>query len=227
MSILFFFLAKPHLHNVTRRQSNHKPQNVFFCRKSPIHWSASRSISFHGEVWRWERRAGGPGLCFWEISWIPKGYLWWRWKCEKGRWKPHPNGQQHTSRYFLFLMVLSKFNEPVLCFRKYLIFLTFSDPGFLADIENWKKDLAQYSSQYVGQTLVYLNGTFEECRFRECNLGNLICDAMVITTVNIIILNVFTQSVIIVYTESSSCFRCCSVYLPLRQNTWISTSYWI
>ncbi|XP_040916864.1 snake venom 5'-nucleotidase-like [Toxotes jaculatrix] len=53
------------------------------------------------------------------------------------------------------------------------------DPGVLADIEEWKKDLAQYSSQYVGQTLVYLNGTFEECRFRECNLGNLICDAMI------------------------------------------------
>ncbi|TKS86675.1 5'-nucleotidase [Collichthys lucidus] len=53
------------------------------------------------------------------------------------------------------------------------------DPGFLADIKKWKKDLAQYSSQYVGQTLVYLNGTFEECRFRECNLGNLICDAMI------------------------------------------------
>lgn len=53
------------------------------------------------------------------------------------------------------------------------------DPGVLADVEKWKKDLAQYSSQYVGQTLVYLNGTFEECRFRECNLGNLICDAMI------------------------------------------------
>nr|XP_057946130.1 5'-nucleotidase [Doryrhamphus excisus] len=53
------------------------------------------------------------------------------------------------------------------------------DPAILADIQNWKKDLAQYSSQYVGQTLVYLNGSFEECRFRECNLGNLICDAMV------------------------------------------------
>ncbi|XP_037602261.1 snake venom 5'-nucleotidase-like [Sebastes umbrosus] len=53
------------------------------------------------------------------------------------------------------------------------------DPGVLADIEEWKKDLAHYSSQYVGQTLVYLNGTFEECRFRECNLGNLICDAMI------------------------------------------------
>ncbi|XP_076021623.1 snake venom 5'-nucleotidase-like [Genypterus blacodes] len=53
------------------------------------------------------------------------------------------------------------------------------DPAILADIQVWKKDLAQYSAQYVGQTLVYLNGTFEECRFRECNLGNLICDAMV------------------------------------------------
>ncbi|XP_070698516.1 snake venom 5'-nucleotidase-like [Pempheris klunzingeri] len=53
------------------------------------------------------------------------------------------------------------------------------DAGILADIEKWKKDLAKYSSQYVGQTLVYLNGTFEECRFRECNLGNLICDAMI------------------------------------------------
>ncbi|XP_069575112.1 snake venom 5'-nucleotidase-like [Brachyistius frenatus] len=53
------------------------------------------------------------------------------------------------------------------------------DPDILADIAKWKKDLAHYSSQYVGQTLVYLNGTFEECRFRECNLGNLICDAMI------------------------------------------------
>ncbi|XP_073339299.1 snake venom 5'-nucleotidase-like [Pagrus major] len=53
------------------------------------------------------------------------------------------------------------------------------DPEVLADVGKWKKGLAQYSSQYVGQTLVYLNGTFEECRFRECNLGNLICDAMI------------------------------------------------
>ncbi|XP_057714623.1 5'-nucleotidase [Corythoichthys intestinalis] len=53
------------------------------------------------------------------------------------------------------------------------------DPNILADVEKWKEQLAQYSKQYVGQTLVYLNGSFEECRFRECNLGNLICDAMV------------------------------------------------
>ncbi|XP_028251528.1 5'-nucleotidase-like [Parambassis ranga] len=53
------------------------------------------------------------------------------------------------------------------------------DAGILADVAKWKVDLAQYSSHYVGQTLVYLNGTFQECRFRECNIGNLICDATV------------------------------------------------
>ncbi|KAJ8270817.1 hypothetical protein GJAV_G00119610 [Gymnothorax javanicus] len=53
------------------------------------------------------------------------------------------------------------------------------DLGVRADVDEWKKSLANYSSLYVGKTLVYLNGTFEECRFRECNLGNLICDAMV------------------------------------------------
>ncbi|KAG8011533.1 Snake venom 5'-nucleotidase [Nibea albiflora] len=41
-----------------------------------------------------------------------------------------------------------------------------------------EKNLANYSAQVVGETLVFLNGTTEECRFRECNLGNLICDAM-------------------------------------------------
>lgn len=58
------------------------------------------------------------------------------------------------------------------------------DPGVLADIKEWRKSLANYSSQYVGQTLVYLNGTFKECRYRECNLGNLICDAMVRVTLS-------------------------------------------
>lgn len=53
------------------------------------------------------------------------------------------------------------------------------DPVILAEVEKWKGNLSQYSSQFVGRTLVYLNGTFEECRFRECNLGNLICDAMI------------------------------------------------
>uniref|UniRef100_A0A8C2PWI9 5'-nucleotidase n=1 Tax=Cyprinus carpio TaxID=7962 RepID=A0A8C2PWI9_CYPCA len=56
---------------------------------------------------------------------------------------------------------------------------TAPDPVIQAEVDAWRKNLANYSAQHVGQTLVYLNGTFEECRFRECNLGNLICDAMV------------------------------------------------
>ncbi|KPP62771.1 5'-nucleotidase-like, partial [Scleropages formosus] len=55
----------------------------------------------------------------------------------------------------------------------------YTDLDIRAEVEEWKKKLSNYSSQVIGQTLVYLNGTFEECRFRECNLGNLICDAMV------------------------------------------------
>ncbi|XP_078412917.1 5'-nucleotidase [Cetorhinus maximus] len=53
------------------------------------------------------------------------------------------------------------------------------DEVLLADVNNWKKALAKYSKEVIGQTLVYLNGTSEECRNRECNLGNLICDAMI------------------------------------------------
>ncbi|XP_022625844.1 5'-nucleotidase-like [Seriola dumerili] len=52
------------------------------------------------------------------------------------------------------------------------------DPEVLADVEEWKKNLANYSAQVVGKTQVFLKGD-AECRFRECNLGNLICDAMV------------------------------------------------
>ncbi|KAM6915487.1 snake venom 5'-nucleotidase-like [Xenentodon cancila] len=52
------------------------------------------------------------------------------------------------------------------------------DPEVLAEVEEWKKNLANYSSQEVGKTLVFLNGTTQACRFQECNLGNLICDAM-------------------------------------------------
>uniref|UniRef100_A0A3B3DXX2 5'-nucleotidase n=1 Tax=Oryzias melastigma TaxID=30732 RepID=A0A3B3DXX2_ORYME len=53
------------------------------------------------------------------------------------------------------------------------------DPKVLRVVEEWKKNLANYSSQIVGKTLVFLNGSAEACRFQECNLGNLICDAMV------------------------------------------------
>lgn len=59
------------------------------------------------------------------------------------------------------------------------MYASYPDPEVLAEVEEWKKNLANYSTLVVGKTLVFLNGTSEECRFRECNLGDLICDAMV------------------------------------------------
>eukprot|EP00062_Callorhinchus_milii_P009720 gi/632953828/ref/XP_007892636.1/ PREDICTED: 5'-nucleotidase [Callorhinchus milii] len=53
------------------------------------------------------------------------------------------------------------------------------DPAILREVNEWKKPLAHYSKEIIGQTLVYLNGTNVECRYRECNMGNLICDAAV------------------------------------------------
>ncbi|XP_053566466.1 5'-nucleotidase [Bombina bombina] len=53
------------------------------------------------------------------------------------------------------------------------------DPVLLAEVNKWKEQLSNYSSQEIGKTLVYLNGSSLECRNRECNMGNLICDAMV------------------------------------------------
>ncbi|KAM4529430.1 5'-nucleotidase [Fundulus diaphanus] len=52
------------------------------------------------------------------------------------------------------------------------------DPKILAEVENWKKNLANYTAKVVGRTLVFLNGSNMACRSQECNLGNLICDAM-------------------------------------------------
>ncbi|XP_069830807.1 5'-nucleotidase [Dendropsophus ebraccatus] len=53
------------------------------------------------------------------------------------------------------------------------------DPALLVEINKWKEQLNIYSTQEMGKTLVFLNGSSLECRFRECNLGNLICDAMI------------------------------------------------
>ncbi|MEJ1285627.1 5' nucleotidase ecto [Cricetulus griseus] len=53
------------------------------------------------------------------------------------------------------------------------------DPTIKADINQWRIKLDNYSTQELGRTIVYLDGTTQTCRFRECNMGNLICDAMI------------------------------------------------
>lgn len=49
------------------------------------------------------------------------------------------------------------------------------DPELLQIIQNYKKDMDRINNEVVGQSLVSLNGS---CRLRECNIGNLITDAM-------------------------------------------------
>ncbi|EHB05044.1 5'-nucleotidase [Heterocephalus glaber] len=53
------------------------------------------------------------------------------------------------------------------------------DPRIKADINKWRIKLANYSTQELGKTIVYLDGSTQACRFRECNMGNLICDAAI------------------------------------------------
>ncbi|XP_051471856.1 5'-nucleotidase isoform X2 [Apus apus] len=45
------------------------------------------------------------------------------------------------------------------------------------EVEKWRKNLGNYSTE-IGQTSVYLDGTTQTCRFRECNMGNFLCDAV-------------------------------------------------
>uniref|UniRef100_G3SLC6 5'-nucleotidase n=2 Tax=Elephantidae TaxID=9780 RepID=G3SLC6_LOXAF len=53
------------------------------------------------------------------------------------------------------------------------------DPSIKAAINKWRIKLDNYSTQELGKTIVYLDGSTQSCRFRECNMGNLICDAMI------------------------------------------------
>ncbi|XP_054253646.1 5'-nucleotidase [Indicator indicator] len=50
------------------------------------------------------------------------------------------------------------------------------DEHIKEEVEEWRKNLGNYSEE-IGKTSVYLNGTSQACRFQECNMGNLLCDA--------------------------------------------------
>ena len=41
----------------------------------------------------------------------------------------------------------------------------------LAEIQEWKKPLAYFIETTIGKSFVFLNGSREECRGTECNLG--------------------------------------------------------
>uniref|UniRef100_A0A8B9QHH2 5'-nucleotidase n=1 Tax=Apteryx owenii TaxID=8824 RepID=A0A8B9QHH2_APTOW len=50
------------------------------------------------------------------------------------------------------------------------------DEHIKEEVEKWRKNMGNYSKE-IGKTSVYLNGTSQACRFQECNMGNLLCDA--------------------------------------------------
>ncbi len=52
------------------------------------------------------------------------------------------------------------------------------DPDVLAEAQSLNEPLEELRNQIVGSAAVDLNGERESCRFEECNMGNLITDAI-------------------------------------------------
>ena len=60
--------------------------------------------------------------------------------------------------------------------------ITISDPDLLAEIVEYRKSILAVTDRELGFTVVHLQGSPRNnlvCRQRECNLGNLICEAVV------------------------------------------------
>ncbi|CAL1534958.1 unnamed protein product, partial [Lymnaea stagnalis] len=65
-------------------------------------------------------------------------------------------------------------------YGKYLgeLHVTFDDPETLSMIARYQPDIEKQKTKVVGQTYVDLLADRVECRTTECNLGNLVADAM-------------------------------------------------
>lgn len=53
------------------------------------------------------------------------------------------------------------------------------DKEILQVLEKYRPEVAALDVQVLGRTRVFLDGSVEQCRFRECNFGNWITDAFV------------------------------------------------
>lgn len=49
----------------------------------------------------------------------------------------------------------------------------------LDELEKWRPAVNEVAKKIVGSTKVHLDGDGKNCRRKECNLGNLISDAMI------------------------------------------------
>ncbi|KAM7173488.1 5'-nucleotidase isoform 2-T2 [Macrochelys suwanniensis] len=95
---------------------------------------------------------------------------------------PPPSSEMPAGNYPFLVKSDDGRQVPVVqayAFGKYLGYLnvTFDDQGNV--IRTSGNPILLDSSIPEGKTIVYLNGTSQACRFQECNLGNLICDAMI------------------------------------------------
>jgi 5'-nucleotidase len=52
----------------------------------------------------------------------------------------------------------------------------YPDPGIVEALKPWKEEVDALASKVIGKTRVPLEN---KCRYKECNLGNLVTDAMV------------------------------------------------
>lgn len=59
----------------------------------------------------------------------------------------------------------------------YLIqYTAFIDPDIVEALKPWKEEVDEMSSRKIGKTRVLLD---KNCYYEECNIGNLLTDAMV------------------------------------------------
>lgn len=55
----------------------------------------------------------------------------------------------------------------------------FQAKDVLTELDKWRPEIESIKTKIVGSTKVFLNGDSKFCRREECNLGNLITDAMI------------------------------------------------
>ena len=48
----------------------------------------------------------------------------------------------------------------------------------MAEINRWNEQVVSATKEVIGKTHVFLDGTRQSCRNKECNLGNLLTDAI-------------------------------------------------
>nr|XP_002736173.1 PREDICTED: 5'-nucleotidase-like [Saccoglossus kowalevskii] len=53
------------------------------------------------------------------------------------------------------------------------------DTDALNEVGKWRSDLNAATAEIIGETHVFLDGRGESCRFKECNMGNMLCDAAI------------------------------------------------